>query len=156
MKRLLMFALVISSLFAIAGCSNNGQSPSPFPAATTTPDIRAAIEVGRSIGRVGITVALQQRGIPANVTSLALAELDADVITPALDGGTFTLASDPATWKPVRDELVARGSTALVKAATSNGVPLLDEATAKVLVSEFVDTIAAQAKAAATRKSNTL
>lgn len=147
MKRLLLFALV-AALFTFSACSNNGQAPA------ISPDGRAAIEAGRSVARIGITIALQQRGVPANVTSLALAELDSAVITPALDGGTFALASDPATWKPVRDELVTRGSTALVKAATSNGVPLLDDATAKVLVGEFVDTIAAQAKAA-TAKTRT-
>jgi len=146
MKRLLLFAMVIAMLAFVAGCSNTtGKAPA------ISPDGRAAIEAGRSIARVGITIALQQRGVPANVTSLALAELDSAVITPALDGGTFGLASDPATWKPVRDELVTRGSTALVKAASSNGVPLLDDATAKVLVGEFVDTIASQVKAAAAK-----
>jgi hypothetical protein len=145
----IILAIAAIASFTLLGCASSGNAPQ------INPDARAAIEVARSIGRAGITIALQQHGVPASVTTLALAELDASVINPALDGGTFSLAADPAAWKPVRDELVSRASASLVKSATSNGVPLLDEATAKVLVGTFIDTIAAQVKALTPPKAHT-
>jgi len=142
MKRLLLIAAIaLITSFTLMSCASSTSKPQ------IAPDARAAIEVARSVGRAGITIALQSRGVPASVTTLALAELDAAVINPALDGGTFNLAADPAAWKPVRDEMVDRASASLVKSATSKGVALLDDASARLMVGAFIDTIAAQVKA---------
>jgi len=155
MKRL--FILAIIALFAaliITSCASSAGSDAgvnkPHQAPALTPEGRAGIEATRTFLRVGLEAALQAKyKIPAEATSLAIAELDASIIDPALNGGKFQLATDPEAWKPVRDDLVNRSAAYVAKYVTSKGYAI-DEGSAKALVAPLIDGIAAQVKALST------
>ena len=155
MKRLFILAIALFALLALTGCasstgSNHGVNNAPHQAPALTPEGRAGIEATRTFLRVGLEAALQAKyKIPAEATSLAIAELDASIIDPALNGGKFQLATDPEAWKPVRDDLVNRSAAYVAKYVTSKGYAI-DEGSAKALVAPLIDGIAAQVKALST------
>jgi hypothetical protein len=144
MKRILIFGVLLALVMSTIGCAGSGNAP------VISPDARTAIDLARGIGRSGIAMFLQSKGVPMADTAAALAILDSTVIDPALNRGTFNLAVDPATWAPVRAKLVSEGSKALTGLEVS-GVAIVDQATAESLIGQLVDTIAAVAKRAASR-----
>jgi len=151
MKRLLSLCaiavLVTLSLMSCASSPGSTGGSNSHQAPVITPEGRAGIEATRTFLRVGLEAALQAKyKIPADATGLALAELDASIIDPALNGGQFQLATNAEAWKPVRDDLVSRSGAWVAKYVTSKGYAI-DDASAKALVAPLIDGIAAQVKA---------
>ncbi|HSY51162.1 MAG TPA: hypothetical protein VLC46_20315 [Thermoanaerobaculia bacterium] len=133
---------LIMAMSSILGCAG-GKAPAVGPQA------HAAIDSARGIGRFAIEAYLSSKGVPPAVTAGALKVLDDSVIDPALNGGKFSLVIDPVAWAPVRAKMVADGAKALT-GIKSNGVVMVDQATAELFVGQLVDGIAEVVKSETT------
>lgn len=140
----LMIGLLVAASFT--GCASApaaGPVTTPGEPAQVKPFSRTAIEFGRAAGRIGLTLALTNAGMPAADVQILMTSLRT-VVDQLLDGRDIRATlSDPLLWAAFKTLLVERVATVLVQAANVGDAPVFDQALAEAFVSDAIDAAAA-------------
>jgi hypothetical protein len=126
--------LILLLTVTAAGCA--GSSPAP-----TTGASGASIEIARAAARIGLSVALQAKGVSAEDTATILAELHAIVDGLLAGKDVRMIVTDPALWQPLRADLVSRFAV-VISQGKVGGVQVVDQVTAEQLAGSLLDAFA--------------
>lgn len=128
------FAVLLVSLFvlaSLAGCTGN---PTPSTGVSAV-----SLAVARAAGDLGISIALQKRGVSAEDTATIIKQLRA-VVDTFLEGKDVRgVLADPILWQNAKAKLVPQLGAVISKGSLYEGVPLVDQASAELLVSALMD-----------------
>jgi hypothetical protein len=148
-NRILIVALVSVLL---AGCASVPPSDGSAPVASpfvSSPAFETTVTVGRAIARVGLTVELNKRKVPAPVISNIVAELKAVVDGVIAGRNLAEIVLDPVLWTAARADAQPRLALVILTFAKVDGVGIIDSATADLYAGQLIDTFYQIVKSAA-------
>jgi hypothetical protein len=127
--------LILILTFAVAGCAGSTTAPTIAVSGTS-------IELARAVARIGLSVALQAKGVSPEASALIIGQLHAVVDDLLAGKDVRAIVTDPNRWALLRDDLVKRLGSVIASGAQVNGVKIIDEATADQFAGSLLDSFA--------------
>jgi hypothetical protein len=130
-KAVALFTLLVLALSLFSGCAGNS-APSTGPSAIS-------IQIARAAADIGLSVYLQKHGVSPEDTATIISELR-KVVDAALAGQNIREGiADPILWQSAKDRLVSKLAKVIVEHSKYEGVPLVAQESAELLVSSLMD-----------------
>lgn len=130
-KATALFLVLVLSVPLFTGCAGN-----PAPSAGVS---AVSIAIARAAADIGLQIALTKRGVSQEDAAKIVAKLR-EVVDLALKGKDIrVILADAQLWQAAKAQLVPQLGAIISKGSQYEGIPLVDQASAELLVSALMD-----------------
>jgi hypothetical protein len=130
-KATTLFAILVLSISLLTGCAGN---PAPSTGVSSV-----SIAIARAAADIGLSIALQKRGVSQEDAAKIVAKLR-EVVDLALAGKDIrTILADAELWRKAKEQFVPQLAAIISGNSKVEGIPLVDQASAELLVSALMD-----------------
>lgn len=130
-KATALFAIILLSITLSTGCTGN--------AAPSTGVSAVSIAIARAAADIGLSIALQERGVSQEDAAKIVAKLR-EVVDLALAGKDIrTILADEKLWADAKAKFVPQLASIISENSKLEGITLVNQASAELLVSSLMD-----------------